>query len=295
MSESALGNGSSGLDMTRVMKLRKYNGVLSMLHFVSFAAILGYFLSNEEEIISTRAVSFVTPRLYQDRIQVSVNGTGATFILEDVGTVNVVYLISSFFFLTATFHAIYAANIGGYYDKYLAENRNPLRWFEYSITATIMIVIVSLSATIQNLNLLAFIAVSTVVIMILGLVVENGIAKKQDPFPLIVVTVLAWILQVAIFVYVLVYFTATISAVSDAIEGRDLPGFVYAIIVVEVILFSTFGLVQLSHLYKYIRTKEVPEFLSYENTYHTLSLVAKLLLGWLFFFGALFSGGDEDN
>ena len=70
----------------------------------------------------------------------------------------------------------------------------------------------------------------------------------------------------------------------NILGAPTVPGFVYAIVIVEVVLFFSFGLNQ------WLQYREVGRWADYaygEKVYLVLSLVAKSLLAWLIFGGSL--------
>ena len=123
--------------------------------------------------------------------------------------------------------------------------------------------------------------------MLLGNCIE--IAIKQKEFYLAkIITFLAWILQIFVFFIIGKHFVTTIKTVNEELEKDtdpiQIPDFVYAILATQLIFFSTFGFIQLFQLFR--AQKGNPQnFLTIERNYHILSLVSKLSLGWLFYFG----------
>ena len=73
----------------------------------------------------------------------------------------------------------------------------------------------------------------------------------------------------------------------NTLAADEVPGFVYGIVVVETVLFFSFGLNQ------WLQYRRVGRWSSYvfgEKTYLVLSLVAKSLLAWQIFGGSLAPG-----
>jgi hypothetical protein len=72
--------------------------------------------------------------------------------------------------------------------------------------------------------------------------------------------------------------------------GAGVPDFVYAIVIVEQILFFSFGLNQ---WLQYERVGAWKDYLYGEKVYLVLSLVAKSILAWLIFGGSLAEDDEE--
>ena len=228
-----------------------------------------------------------------------VIGDGANeygYGFKEFAKANLPVMIAIFFIITAVFHLIYAYGRKTFYREYIENGVNPLRWLEYSITATIMTVIMALAATIQEVQQLMLIVVATVCIMLLGWVIEKSIADKQRQVAW-GATGIAWFLQFAVFGVIAYAFISTIQEVNKKLaeEQREerIPGFVYAILISQLFFFSLFGFVSLRML---VQSGKGPiDFYRYEVGYHSLSIISKLTLGWLFYAGALMERGDENT
>ena len=66
------------------------------------------------------------------------------------GEFYVIYLVIAFSALTSISHFSIASCLYGYYRSELGKFRQPLRWLEYSITASIMMVVVLLLCNMTN-------------------------------------------------------------------------------------------------------------------------------------------------
>ncbi len=276
--------------MVQFKSLRTFNIFLGLLH----AGSAVYIYSNRDKV----SKFFTEVDIYENVLSPSLEpGSSSGFVTKNIQKWNVIDLIVAFFGITALFHFFYAFNPAGYYESAIDEKSNPLRWIEYSITATIMIVIMALSATVQNLQVLKDLVTITVVIMLLGMVIEK--LTRDGSYELAkVVTVLAWLLQIHVFMTIGTRFVSTIKSVNKKIEEdsglEGIPDFVYAILVSQLVFYSSFGIIQGVYLWKSSTNKEV-QYINYENAYHVLSLIAKLSLGWMFYFGATQSRTPEEK
>jgi hypothetical protein len=181
--------------------------------------------------------------------------------------------VALFLLLAAIDHLLVAApRVHRWYERGLENRANYARWIEYSISASIMIVLISLFTGIRDIAaLLAIFGVNTAMILF-GLLME----RQQKPgatdwsafwFGSLVGAV-PW---VAISIYLLTG------------PGTP-PGFVYAITIIELILFFSFAL---NMVLQYRQVGRWRDYVAGETTYILLSLTAKSLLAWLIFANVL--------
>ena len=184
------------------------------------------------------------------------------------------------------------------------EGKNPLRFVEYSISASIMLICISFLNGVTDINLIAGIAVLTACCQLCGLVVEyipDDQLTLRGYFDLT-----GWIQFLCAYGIIAHAFFKSINAVDDVRP----PPFVYAIVIILFLLYSSFGIVQLSELMcktkkfacfdvtccdrcpKWVRTDGRINKEYKESVYVTLSLGAKLVLGLLIFSNVLFSTNE---
>lgn len=265
---------------TAERRLQVFNVVMGCVHLFSGV----YILANQDKV----PANFRKIQTYTTRISVGEGAEDYGYTFAPAGTANLPVLIGAFFLITAFFHFLYAYGRQTFYRRFIQQGANPLRWLEYSVTATIMAVILALAATVQTTQQLVLIAAATVAIMLLGWVSEKGVATGSRGIAL-VAAVVAWILQLAVFGVIAYAFISTIRQVNKKLEGEQreerIPPFVYVILIAELILFSLFGVVSAVMLYRSGRGRI--DFFNYEVAYHSLSIISKLTLGWVFYVGTL--------
>ncbi len=201
------------------------------------------------------------------------------------------------------------------YSKMIRRGTNPLRFIEYSISAAIMLMCIAFLNGVTDINLIASIAVLTCSCQLCGLAVEyvQNIMLKWF------IHLNGWLTFLC--AYGIIYHAFSKSA--TAVDGIRPPDFVYVIVLVLFLLYSSFGFVQLLELgcesrlcaplcCKCCRDRpndvcnrcnisccpalRVPKEkgmrcnpLYKEMVFVTLSLGAKLVLGWLIFSNVLFN------
>jgi len=192
-------------------------------------------------------------------------------------TINLGGAIIAFLLLSAIFHfAIISPFFKKRYFDGLSNTHNYFRWAEYALSSSIMITaIMLLNGFTDFAGLIAVFAVNASMILFGALQEKyekpgNG---KALPFIMGCMTgIVPWII-------------IGISAFRPGYEGaNEIPGFVIGIIVTIFIAFNTFGINQ---ALQYRQVGKWKDYLFGERVYITLSFVAKSLLAWQVFSGAI--------
>lgn len=250
----------------RLSKLRTFNLGMGLLHLIS--GVLMVVLGNDFEL---------------DVSSFALDGPPGTPLSE--GSINQVvgvplaWATASFLLLSAFFHFLIASPLAfGAYGNELRHNRNRFRWVEYSISSTLMIVLICLVTGITDLAALISIAFVNASMILFGWLMEmtNHFDRKTwwTPFWFgCVAGIGPW---VAIATYIIVNVTR------DGGEGP--PGFVYGIIFTIFFFFNTFAINQ---WLQYRKVGKWSDYLRGETTYIVLSLVAKSALAWQIFANTL--------
>lgn len=185
-------------------------------------------------------------------------------------------LIVLFFFLSAFAHFTIATFYNKTYNVNLAKGINKARWIEYALSASVMMVAISLLVGVYDIASLVMIFSLTAIMNLMGLVMEvhNQTTKKTNWLSY-------WIgcLSGAIpWAVIAFYFWL------GADSGSAAPTFVYWIFVSIFIFFSSFAV---NMVLQYKKIGRWSNYLYGERTYIVLSLVAKSLLAWQVFAGTL--------
>jgi hypothetical protein len=259
IAEQAATKSSTGIT---IAGLRKLNVVAGFAHLIQMFLIL--FL----------ATSFTLPvtAAYMD-------GPPGTPVGEPVVLFDspIAWGVALFFGLSALFHFIVASP--AFYPRYvtgLLEHHNYFRWVEYSISSSVMIVLIA-----QILGITDFAALMAIFGVNASMIFFGWLQEKYEtpgsggwlPF---IFGCMAGIVPWLIFVILI------IAPGSD--NANQIPGFVYGILISLFILFNIFALVQ------FLQYKPVGKYADYlrgERLYIILSLVAKSALAWQIFFGTL--------
>jgi hypothetical protein len=158
----------------------------------------------------------------------------------------------------------------------LAAHRNFFRWVEYSISSSVMIVLIAQVTGISEVTALISIFGVNASMILFGWLQE----KYEEPgsggwVPFIFGCITGIVPWLALVFYVF--------AIGGAGENKA-PTFVYFIVFTIFVLFNSFALVQ---FVQYKKIGKWSDYLRGERTYITLSLVAKSLLAWQIFANTL--------
>ena len=184
--------------------------------------------------------------------------------------------VVAFLALAAIDHFSVATWARGWYEKQVACGVNPARWLEYSVSASIMVVLIAMLSGIDQITaLIALFGVNASMILF-GLVMEqvNLRHERIDWRPFIYGCIAGAVPWIAI----------AAQLVISSSKGANAPGFVYVIFVTLFLLFNTFA-INMWLQYRGRGRWANPVFA--ERVYIWLSLIAKSALAWQVYFGAL--------
>ncbi|MFN0026639.1 MAG: heliorhodopsin HeR [Acidimicrobiales bacterium] len=182
--------------------------------------------------------------------------------------------VALFSALSALFHLLVASGWGfPRYRNELLAGRNRFRWVEYSISASVMIVLIAgLTGLTDVVALLGLFAINAAMILF-GWLMEttNPLRPAGDWTPFVFGCIVGAVPWIGILIYLVG-------------AGSDVPGFVYGIFVSLFVLFNCFAINQ---VLQYRARGRWARYLFGERVYLILSLVAKSLLAWQIFANVL--------
>lgn len=246
-------------------KLRPLNLAAGLLHLASLVAIL--FLAKEATLPVTATYLNGPP------------GSGDYGDPVTLLSINIAYAVVGFLVLSAFFHfLIVTPTMFGRYTAGLRANRNTFRWVEYSLSSSIMIVLIlQLNGITDFAALAGLFAVNAAMILFGWLQERYAKPGDGDMLPFIfgsMVGAVPWII-------------ITIALIGPGnTSDATVPGFVWGIIVSLFVFFNSFAVVQWK---QYRAHGKWADYLRGERVYIILSLVAKTALAWQVFAGALAS------
>lgn len=247
----------------RLARLRVQNIILGVLHLVQAVAVY-----------SLNETGFSLP----------IAGTypqgppGTPPELIELFSLDVGFWVAMFLAISALAHFTIASP--WYFERYAADLRrgkNTARWVEYSVSSTIMVILIAAVTGVVDLAAFIAIAGANVAMIAFGDLQERYLRPGGSLLPFWMGTVVGLTPWIAILFYVL----------NVGNPDRDLslvPGFVWVIVFALFAFFFSFGLNQ------WLQYKRIGKWANYfrgETTYVVLSLVAKSLLSWLVFANTL--------
>jgi len=244
-------------------KLRKFNMIMAALHAAQGILVLA--LSRSFDLpISGNYLTF------NPRVQQLEPTTRVLFHLS------LPMLVAMFFFISAFAHLIIATTYYRRYERDLKRGINKARWIEYAVSASTMMVAISLLVGVYDLSSLVMIFALAAMMNLMGLVMEvhNQTTKKTSWLSYVMgclAGIVPW-LVIAFYMWL------------GAENGRKAPTFVYWIFVSIFIFFNCFA------INMFLQYKKIGPWKNYvygEYAYIILSLVAKSLLAWQVFAGTL--------
>jgi hypothetical protein len=251
------------VDEALFRRLRVYNVVMGSVHAASAAAMIA--LSNG---FSVGLGAF------------SIGGPPGTPVRDGAVLSVVDYPLAwgtaLFLGLSAVFHFLVATVAAGLYRRELERGRNRFRWIEYSLSATLMIVLIANLTGVLDVAALIGISVANISMILFGWIMEMtnrpGEQVWWTPF---------WFGCVA---GAGPWIAIGWSLIYGANHGSKPPGFVYAIIASLFVLFNAFAVNQ---WLQYRRLGPWRNYLFGERGYIALSLIAKSVLAWQVFANVL--------
>lgn len=249
---------ATGVTEKRLAGLRSWNLGLTLLHLAQAAAIV--LLAGSFSITVTSSVPEGPP------------GT-APPAPESLFDVRIGWAVALFLALAALDHLLTATVFRRTYERDLRRGINRFRWLEYSVSATVMVILIGFYSGITGINAVIAVAGANVAMILFG-----WIEELMNPPGRAATTMLPF------WFGALVGIAPWISIGFNIVDAETVPGFVYGIVAVQAALFFSFGLNQ---WLQYRRVGRWADYAYGEKAYLVLSLVAKSLLAWQIFGGSL--------
>ena len=249
---------ATGITPERLAGLRGWNIVLTVLHAVQALALLA--LTSDFAITVTSTYPQGPPGTRLDAPQ-------SLFDLP-IGPVIAVFLA-----LAAIDHFLTATVMRGRYEQGLRNGINKFRWVEYSVSATLMVILIVMYSGITDITGLVAIAGANVAMILFG-----WLQERMNPPGRTTTTMMPF------WFGTLAGVAPWIAVTVNIVGAPEVPGFVYGIVIAELVFFFSFGLNQ------WLQYRGVGRWRSYahgEKTYLVLSLVAKSYLAWQIYGGSL--------
>lgn len=260
--------------------LQNLNKVAGIFHWLMFiGALVMSFVFRSKSFMAQITVDF---KRYDATPPLGTPPQAGNFstTLESRGFYQLIWVDVAFHFITGLFHILigFAPVVTAYYmQKLFVKNQSPLRWIEYSITATTMTWTIMQVSGITNIFILVLGAiVGNIVLQLQGYQMEKMKGRSWVPM------ISGWIIFLGQWSTIFSYFFTAISS-NRPIGVASAPVYTYFIVIGLFFLFSMFGLIQVTHFAKWPRF--MGTVFAQEVAFLVMSFVAKTFLTWTLLIG----------
>lgn len=251
-------------DQQKYKKLRSFNLFMAILHFAQGAVML--ILSSDFSLPVTTAF-----------VQFSAQAGKLGPVLNTAFDLRIGPLVAGFLFLSALAHlAVSLPGINAWYIRNLQKGANYARWIEYSLSSSLMIVVIAMLVGIYDVVSLLLIFFLNAMMILFGWMMElhNQTTEKTNWTSFFFGVIAGAIPWVAIAIYLF----------GAGGETGKAPTFVYWIFFSIFVFFNIFAI---NMVLQYKKIGKWRDYLYGEKAYIILSLVAKSLLAWQIWAGTL--------
>jgi hypothetical protein len=247
-------------------KLVSFNFKMGIVHLIQGIALLVLALTVPEFRDYT---ADIVGRFFRPD---GVGGYGPTAIV--LFELPVAILAASFILLSAGFHFLISVPFKKQYLSNVEKGINPLRWYEYALSSSIMIVLLSVMFGITTIEGLLSVFGINAVMNLLGLLMEkmNPPTRTKTDWTAHWV---GWIAGLIPWVIIVIYML-NITDLS-LLPWFVLPGLTF--------YFLVFNLFAFNQILQYARIGKWKDYVFGEKSYVWLSLIGKSTLAWLVFLG----------
>ena len=250
--------------MDKFKKLKVFNIVMGFFHLIQ--SILIFVLSTDFSLpVNTMYLKF------------DINSLSLQPFLESIGEIRIGYVVALFLLLSSIAHfTISLPQVYEWYVKNLKKGINYARWYEYSISSSVMIIVIAMLVGVYDLSSLILIFFLNMMMILFGLMMElhNQTTKKTDWTSYIfgcIAGIIPWVV-IALYLF-------------GSGDGENkAPDFVYWIFFSIFLFFNSFAV---NMVLQYGKIGKWKDYTFGEKVYIILSLVAKSLLAWQVFAGTL--------
>ncbi len=249
--------------------LKRFNFTMGLLHLIH--GILMLFLALTIDRIS----SFRTP-VWSYFLEFDYERMRLVTSPERIGEVPFAVFVSFFLFISALAHFIITMpKANDVYNRDLKKGINKFRWHEYSVSSSLMIILIAMLFGVYDIGALILIFILNASMNWFGLLMEeiNQYTEKTRWSPFVFGCLAGIGPWIVIFMH----------AFGNA-DPAEVPWFVYAIIGSYFVFFNLFPI---NMVLQYKKVGKWANYLYGERGYVVLSLVAKSVLAWLVFFGVM--------
>ena len=250
---------------TRIGKqLQTFNRVAGITHLIQGVAL--FFILNDLTKIP------VITRFFDE------TSDGVAPVSQTLFEFPIALIAPIFLLLSALAHLVISSSFYiGTYEKNIDKGINPIRWWEYAFSSSLMLVVLLMLGGLIELSTVVFIFTLNFIMNLMGLMMEkyNQLTSKTSWLPFnigVLAGIVPWIMGG-------LYFWVSTNNIADSVPGYAQFGFLLTFL-----FFNSFA------INMWLQYKKIGKWSSYvygERAYIVLSLVSKSALGWIIVLGTL--------
>ncbi len=252
---------------TKLSKLRRFNLIMGFLHLVQsiFMVIITLVVDTPGE----------TYPVYSNYLTFNRELGGLVADTQQIWDAPLGIGIALFLFISAVAHFFLATFGFKWYKKSLEKGMNPVRFYEYALSSSLMIVLIGLLVGINDIGaiILAFFVNASMNLFGIMMEYHNQYTGKVNWSSFI----FGSIAGIAPWIVIFLYFLGAVNS-----GTAKPPAFVYAIVPTLFVFFNIFAI---NMVLQYKKVGRWKDYLFGERVYIVLSLAAKTTLAWLIFSG----------
>ena len=283
------------MSKSKEQNLRVFIGVTAALHFIQFIVVVSLKYGKHLRSSFPLHVNYATWPEKLDAAKGFVNVSTGHYPV-DLG-----WCVAAFFLLSSVFQ--FLSIIPFFWNNYVRSGVHPLRWIEYSVSASCLILTAAVVVGIDDLHFILLFFFANFTVMMLGLIqegrahmyralVEANKTKPRGVFDFIEFLLphgVGWVLYAVIW-YIL-YDKFTLASNHGT---KHPPTIVQAFYAINLILFAGFGILQFVQMYLYYNCIHDQRFgrmhvylINCEWVYAAFSLITKTFAAWFLYAGVL--------
>tara|TARA_B110000858_G_scaffold194341_1_gene248562 strand:+ start:410 stop:1480 length:1071 start_codon:yes stop_codon:yes gene_type:complete len=253
-------------------KLRLNNIFVGTVHLI-LASLMVIFSNPEFKIAISSTFAAGPPGCINE-------GLCEQFIINNF-QMTIAYWVAAFSFLSASFHYLSAFVFQEYYRKNINMGRNPLRWIEYSLSSTVMILLLMALSGITNLAALIAVSFANISMILFGWISEimNPPDREKTDWTAFIFGCIAGLGP-----WIALYGALIINIEQLGVSYSEIPSFVWVILFVQFAFFNVFAV---NHALQFIKGFYKNGYFTGELYYIYLSLSAKVVLALLIYVNTL--------
>jgi hypothetical protein len=203
-------------------------------------------------------------------------GGGYGPVTQELFTLPFGIMVSLFLLLSALFHFLISGPAQMYYLSSIEKGSNPLRWYEYALSSSIMIVLLASLFGLLTIEAIILIFVINALMNFFGLLMEkmNPLSRASTDWT---AHYFGWVAGVTPWFLIVIYM----------LNNGELSLMPWFVIPGLVFYFLTFNLFGFNQYFQYKKSGPWKDYEYGERMYVWLSLFGKSILAWFILLGIL--------